>query len=364
MANKKKDKRKKFSAKVVYINGMGSELLIEQTFYPYMIFRLVVTKSESDYHQKWCELSRDNYDLVPHKGRLDFFLVHYGHKEEYELLFKDSREYRALVYKAGEEASEWWKKSRKDFMKKLDEKNQIRNLKRAMREEFGNDIYFKDDEGPDFIAEIEIGSNIDTIGIEATKCVPSTEKMSVDSLFEKLIRDFRDNDFLLSISKEQKWMITIDTTREVYQRHKPKEYIEQFEIQLRQAYEKKEPISGLSLIEGVGMTPINGSNCINFNGTSRRDAVRAMDLLKSIEDKEVKLTNYDIKDNCWLCIYLPGEQSIHSYKIVADAQCSKDSFIERIDRSGYKRIYITSFGSKDITQIKPCDNFDELLLEE
>ena len=26
MANKKKDKREKFSAKVVYINGMGSEL--------------------------------------------------------------------------------------------------------------------------------------------------------------------------------------------------------------------------------------------------------------------------------------------------------------------------------------------------
>ena len=112
------------------------------------------------------------------------------------------------------------------------------------------------------------------------------------------------------------------------------------------------------------MAPINGSNSINFNGTSRRDAVRATELLKSIDDKEVKLTDYDIKDNCWLCIYLPSEQSIHSYKIVVDAQCPKDSFIERIDKSGYKRIYITSFGSKDITQIKPCNNFDELLVEE
>lgn len=362
MANKKKDKREKFSAKMVYINGMGSELLIEQTFYPYMIFRLVVTKSESDYHQKWCELSCDNCKLIPHKGLFDFFLVHYGYKEEYESLFKDSKEYHALISKAGEEAVDWWENNRKDFMKKLDEKNQIQNLKKAMREEYGNEICFQDQEGPDFVAEID--STKERIGIEATKCVPSAEKMSIDSLFEKLKRDFHDNDYLLSISKEQKWMITIDTTREVYQRHKRKEYIEQFEIQLRQAYEKKEPIRELSLIEEVRMAPINGSNSINFNGTSRRDAVRATELLKSIDDKEVKLTDYDIKDNCWLCIYLPSEQSIHSYKIVVDAQCPKDSFIERIDKSGYKRIYITSFGSKDITQIKPCDNFDELLVEE
>lgn len=362
MTNKKKEKREKFSAKVIYINGMGSELLIEQTFYPYMIFRLVVAKSESDYHQKWYELLRDNCELIPHKGKFDFFLVQYGYKEEYELSFKDSRDYHTLISKAGEEATEWWEKSRKDFMKKLDEKNQIQNLKKVMREEYGNDICFQDQEGPDFVAEID--STKERIGIEATKCVPSKEKRSVDSLFEKLKRDFRDNGYLQNISKEQNWMITIDTTREIYQRHKPIEYIKQFEIQLRQAYEKKEPIRGLSLIEEVRMVPINGCNCINFNDTSRRDAVRATDLLKSIDDKEVKLPDYDIKDNCWLCIYLPGEQSIHSYKIVVDVQCSKDSFIERIDRSGYKRIYITSFGSKDITQIKPCNNFDELLLEE
>lgn len=360
MASKKK--RERFSAKVVCINGMGSELLIEQTFYPYMIFRLVVTKSESDYHQKWNELSHDNCELIPHKGHFDFFLVHYGYKEEYELFFKDSRDYHALISNAGEEVAEWWKKSRKDFMKKLDEKNQIRNLKKAMREEYGNDICFQDQEGPDFVAEID--STKERIGIEATKCIPSKEKKSVDSLFEKLKRDFRDNDYLQNISKEQKWMITIDTTREVYQRHEPKEYIEQFEIQLRRAYEKKEPIRGLSLIEEVRMAPKNGSNCINFNATSRRDAVRATDLLKSIEDKEAKLTNYYIKDNCWLCIFFPSEQSIHSYKIVADEQCSKDSFIERINRSGYKRIYITSIGPKEITPIKPRNNLDELIIEE
>ena len=42
MANKK-EKREKFSAKVIYINDLGSEVFIEQTFYPHMIFRLVVT---------------------------------------------------------------------------------------------------------------------------------------------------------------------------------------------------------------------------------------------------------------------------------------------------------------------------------
>ena len=203
MANKKKDKREKFSAKVVYINGMGSELLIEQTFYPYMIFRLVVTKSESDYHQKWCELSCDNCKLIPHKGLFDFFLVHYGYKEEYESLFKDSKEYHALISKAGEEAVDWWENNRKDFMKKLDEKNQLQNLKKAMREEYGNDICFQDQEGPDFVAEIE--STKERIGIEATKCVPSAEKMSIDSLFEKLKRDFHDNDYLLSISNNLKY---------------------------------------------------------------------------------------------------------------------------------------------------------------
>ena len=43
MRHKRKDERDKYSAKVIYINDLGSEVFIEQTFYPHMIFRLVVT---------------------------------------------------------------------------------------------------------------------------------------------------------------------------------------------------------------------------------------------------------------------------------------------------------------------------------
>jgi hypothetical protein len=356
-----KNKREKFSAKVVYVNELGTEVLIEQTFYPYMIFRLVGTKSIIDFQKKQKEHISDCHKIFYKDGRCDFFLVHSGYSEHYDQIVSNE-EFNALISKAGKEAVEWWCKSRKDFMKKLDEKSQIRNLKKAMREEFGNDIFFQDMEGPDFIAEIE--STKERIGIEVTKCVPYREKMSVDTHFEKLKREFRDNDYLVNISKEQKWMIIIDTTREVYNKHKPAEYCEQFEIQLRQAYEKKEPVRGLSLIERVRISPTNGSNCINFNPTSGRYAVTTKDLIKSIDEKEVKLDTYELKDNCWLCINLPCEQSLHSYRIVADEQCSKETFIERINRSGYKRIYITSFGPNDITPIKPCDRLDEIITEE
>ena len=361
MRHKRKDERDKYSAKVIYINDLGSEVFIEQTFYPHMIFRLVVTKSRTDFQQKLQEHISDNHKIFYKDGRCDFFLVHHGYSEHYDQVV-NSEEFESLISKAAKEAVDWWCKSRKDFMKKLDEKIQIRNLKKAMREEFGNDIFFQDMEGPDFIAEIE--SIKERVGIEVTKCVPYREKMSVDTHFENLKREFLDNDYLLSISEEHKWRIIIDTTREVYHKHKPTEYCEQFKIQLRQAYEKKEPVRGLSLIEMVRISPTNGSNCINFNPTSGRYAVTTKDLIKSIDEKEIKLDTYDLKDNCWLCINLPGEQSLHSYSIVADDQCSKDTFIERINRSGYKRIYITSFGPNDITRIKPCDKLDEIIISE
>lgn len=361
MENKKKRKRDKFSAKVIYTNELGSEILIEQTFFPYTIFRLVVSKSKTDFDQKKEEYLRERRKLFYKEGVYNFFLVHFGYNEHYDQSMSSEESY-TLICKAGKDAVEWWYRSRKDFMKKLDEKSQIRNMKKAMREEFGNDLFFQDMEGPDFIAEIE--STKERIGIEVTKCIPFDERMSIETLFEKLKREFRDNDYLLSISKEQKWMITIDTTREVYHKHKPAEYCEQFETQLRQAYEKKEPIRGLSLIERIRISPTFGSNCINFNLISERYAVMAKDLINSIDEKEIKLDTYELKDNCWLCIYLPGEQALHSYRIVANKQCSKETFIDRINRSGYKRIYITSFGPNDITRIKPCDKIDELVISE
>lgn len=361
MEHNKNGKRNKFSAKVICINGMGNEIFLEQTFYPYIIFRLIVAKSKLDFNNKQQEHLSENHKIYNKAGTFDFFLVYYGYCENYDIVV-NSEEFNLLISQAGNEAVEWWCKSRKDFMKKLDEKSQISNLKKAMREEFGNDIFFQDMEGPDFIAEIE--STKEKIGIEVTKCVPYAKKMAVDSLFKKLKREFRDDGYLRSVSKEQKWMISIDTTREVYHKHKLEEYCEQFEMQLRQAYEKKEPVRGLSLIERVSISPIHGSNCINFNAISGRYAVKAKDIINSIDEKEIKRATYELKDNCWLCIYLPGEQSIHSYIIIADLQCSKETFIERINKSGYKRIYITSFGPNDITQIKPCDRLDELIISE
>lgn len=361
MRHKRKDERDKFSAKVICIDGMGNEVLIEQTFYPYIIFRLVITKSNLDFQKKQQDYLSQNYRLFQTGKRRNFFLVYYGYNESYDLTV-NSDDFKKLVSKAGEEAANWWTKWRKEFMKKQNEKCQIRKLMKEMREEFGNDIFFQDFEGPDFVAEIE--STKEKIGIEVTKCVPYREKMSVETHFEKLKREFLDSDYLLSISKEQKWMIIIYTTKEVYHKHKLAEYCEQFEIQLRQAYEKKEPVRGLSLVKRVRILPTHDSNCINFNPTSGKYGVMTKDLINSIDEKEIKLDTYELKDNCWLCINLPGEQSLHSYKIVADEQFSKETFIERINRSGYKRIYITSFGPNDITQIKPCDKLDELIISE
>ena len=73
--------RDKFSAKVIYINDLGSEVFIEQTFYPYMIFRLVGTKSRTDFQQKQQEHLSENHKIFYKGGRCDFFLVHYGYSE-------------------------------------------------------------------------------------------------------------------------------------------------------------------------------------------------------------------------------------------------------------------------------------------
>ena len=242
--------------------------------------------------------------------------------------------------------------------KKAIERNQIRHLIPIIQKEFGN-FQLVEGEKPDF--SIILPDNI-SFGIEVTDCCPSEKKPGKGNkekvAWENKVRKaFYSNNYLLEQTQNNKFYLLIDTTRFFYdKRVSVNECCKEIEEHLRQILESPTKTDSPShLIRRIRIMERRSVNTINFNHMARRDAVKASDLVKTIKTKDKKLKTYrpDVKDNCWLCIYLPWEENTHPYFINFDNNCTEEMFIEEIKKSKYKRIYVTSVFDEDIIQIKP-----------
>lgn len=343
----------KFSVKNLYLEEEGCVLFMEQVYYPYMVFQLIETRSMKEFEEKLTQFSKTKY-VYCKPGCFDFFLVYYGVRDPSVLsqIIKDG--YDSHIKNASKDAAEWWFKKQNKVRQKLVEKQEFSHVSHLIRQEYGNDILVIDSESPDFIV---IPPRKPPFGIEITKCTPYPKKMK-DADFEyKVIRQFRNNDYLQSITKDRKLSITVYPMQSFYKGGTNiDECCAEMETLVRLWHEKNmNSVKFLTHIHKIEVfeMPASTSNAIDFNHTARRDAVRATDLLESIHKKEKKLQTFKLKDNAWLCIYLPSEENLHPYHIIYDEDCTEEAFMKELGKSSFKRIYITSFGPKDIKRLKP-----------
>ena len=343
----------RFSIKCIYLEEEGCELFLTQTYYPHCLFKIIETNSKNDFHEKYEGLSNKKYAFSK-LGCFDFIIVFMGIIESSETsqIIKEGWDYH--IRKSGDDAVKWWFKKQNKVRKKLVEKQEFSHLGHLMRQEFGNDILVKDSESPDFIV---ITPKESAIGVEMTECTPYPHKRE-DADFEyKVIRKFRDNEYLLSITKDNKLSIIFYPMPSFYRgRADIDECCAEIEIFVRLWHEGNiDRIKFLTHIQRIVVfeIPASASNAIDFDHSARRDAVRAIDLLESIQKKEIKLPKFKLKDNAWLCIYLPNEENLHPYDIIYDDDCTEEEFNKKLEASNFKRIYMSSFGAKDIKQLKP-----------
>lgn len=345
--------KEKFIVYDIYIEGEGSVLLMEQAYFPYMIFKIVETRSGKDFKVKLEELNQKKHVFYK-SGFNDFFMVYIGVKEPSELSQAIKDGYDLHIDRAGNEAVEWWIKMHNQVRQKLAEKQEFRHVRHLIRQEYGNDTLVIESESPDFIV---VPPKDSAIGVEMTKCTPFPKRME-DADFEyKVIQKFRDNEYLQSVTKERKLNITIYPMRSFYKGGANIDdccaEIETFvRLWLENNMNSVNFLTHIRKIE-VSEMPTSSSNAIDFDHTARREAIRASDILESIRKKEKKLPKFILNDNAWLCIYLPPEENLHPYSIIYDEDCTEDKFNMELGNSHFKRIYLTSFGPRDIMQLKP-----------
>ena len=247
-----------------------------------------------------------------------------------------------------------------DKRKKNDELFQLKNVIANIRKEFGEEIEIIDSEKPDFSIVLPDKT---VVGMEVTKCCPSEKKKGngngriKDVVWkDKVEAAFSNNEYFLRVTKDQKLWLTIDSTPEIYRsHHRVEECCKEIEEHLRQILASPEGKDKPSLlIRRVRVAKSGSVNIINFNYIARRDAIKACELLKSLHEKELKLEKYssDLRDNCWLCIYLPWQENLHPYWIDFDDECTKDKFDKELARSNFKRIYVASECMPDLAIIK------------
>jgi hypothetical protein len=245
-----------------------------------------------------------------------------------------------------------------DKRKKNEELFQLKNVIADIRKEFGDDIEIIDGEAPDF--SIVLPDKI-IVGMEVTRCCPSEKKSGngriKDVVWKDKVEDtFISNDYFLSVTKDQKLWLMIDGTPEIYRRHhRVEECCKEIEEHLRQILSSPEGKDKPSLlIKRVRVVKSSSGNMVNFNHIARRNAIKASELLKSLLEKESKLGNYssELRDNCWLCIYLPWQENRHPYPVYFDDECTQEMFEKELASSKYKRIYVASEYKPDLARIK------------
>jgi hypothetical protein len=223
-----------------------------------------------------------------------------------------------------------------------------------MRNEWG-DISICEGERPDFIATLDNG---DIIGIEETQCCPSanehgSQNVRVYKWQEAVENQFSNNTYLADMTMRKRFRITIYAAPEIYiGRYSVKDCCEEIEKHLRHVLEPtKHPKPLIHLIRKIKVCPSH-QNIITFDHMTRRDAIKARDLMKSIKDKEEKSKGYKCDGPIWLCVFLPFPENRHPYYIEYDEECPEEYFEQFVKKSFYERIYITSEFKRDIRRIK------------
>lgn len=173
---------------------------------------------------------------------------------------------------------------------------------------------------------------------------------------KKVENAFGSSEYFLNVTKDQKLWLTIDGTPEIYRgHHRVEDCCKEIEEHLRQILASPAGKDSPSLlIKRVRVVKSCFGNMVSFNYTARRDAIKASELLRSQHEKELKLMNYssELKDNCWLCIYLPWQENRHPYRIVFDDDCTEVMFNRELTSSKFKRIYVASECKPDLAKIK------------
>jgi len=344
----------KFYIRSIYKDDEGSVLFLIQNAYPHLIFQLIETRGKYDFEEKESQLANKRV-IYKKPGCYDFLLIYYGVYEPSVLTQIINDGYDRCINEAAKEAANWWYKNQNKCRKKLVEKQQFSHLRFEMRKELGNDLIVLDHESPDFIA---IVPNKLTIGIEMTMCTPSATKMKNSALEYKIIKMLRDNEYIQSITFDQKIMVTIYPMPTFYKGNvNVSECCAEIETFVRFWHDKSEcNIRFSTHIREVHISqlPEGTANIIDFCHIARRDAIRAADLLEPIYKKEEKLKDFKlIKDNTWLCIYLPDEENLHPKDIIYDEDCTEEKFLKVLEESKFKRIYILSSGPNYIKEVKP-----------
>ena len=195
-----------------------------------------------------------------------------------------------------------------DSKKKKKERFEIENLLTRIRGEFGDDVKVMEKEPPDFIVRLPDGTDI---GVEATKCCPSKARGEHNNMtdyqwMEDVERMFMQNEYLHEKTTNYGLNILIDGSVEIRRsRNSKEECCKEIEAHLRQLLDSEEhQDQPTRLIRRVRILKGNGlSTTVQFNHIARRDAIRAKDLLETIEKKNEMFSHYNSVSEVWLSIY-------------------------------------------------------------
>ncbi len=241
--------------------------------------------------------------------------------------------------------------------KKQEERFEIDHLLTSIRAEFGDRIEVIEKEPPDFVVRLSNGTDI---GIEATKCCPSMARGEHNNMtdyrwMDDVERMFMQNEYFREKTASYGMNILIDGTSEIrLSRNSKDDCCKEIETHLRQLLDSEEhQDQPTRLIRRVRILQGNGlSTTVQFNHMSRRDAVRAKELIETIEKKNKKFNNYDSVKEVWLSVYLPWQENRHPYWVEYDDNCSEDKFHEELAKSPFSRIYVSSTFEQDFMRLK------------
>lgn len=242
--------------------------------------------------------------------------------------------------------------------KKYKEWNAIENIIPTIEETLHMEIVKYDNryahESPDFI----FYNGGYSIGIEVVECHPSVQinkRNNAPRMKSKefdICEGFLDNEYLKSITVNEKYNIIIDRGYELNIHVPLNEIYNSIECHLR-AWRNNQKNSDVKLIRRIRVIPTKGKNIVQFNNLSRRDPIKHYELKKSISDKNNKLKFYSKESVCdeyWLCVFLPFEENRQSNCI--DFENEQNDFEELLKNCKYNRICVTSVMPNDIIWLK------------
>lgn len=213
-------------------------------------------------------------------------------------------------------------------------------------------------EEPDFIFR----NRGKSIGIEVRECHPSVTKKGKSNapikknFKEKICDGFKKNEYLLSITQNDKLRIILDVGDSFNAKIPINEVCHAIECHLK-AWHEHSKTSNIDIIRRIHAFPTKGKNIVHFNYIGRVDSICSSFLRECIEAKDKRFHSYK-KQNCteyWLCIYLPWEEYKGCYKINYDEPMHRLSKV--VKKSYFDRICITSFLINDLRWLKGDPNY-------